>query len=80
MTLDEMQQATINHWLTYHRSAAMKLGKELPKQAKACAQLTRKEMDSLKMIGLDEETAWTEARNLFCLAPPPKPGESPKAR
>lgn len=44
------------------------------------ARLTRAEMDSLKAIGLDEETAWTEARNLYCLAPPPKSDLSAKPR
>lgn len=71
MTLEEMQQATINHWLLYHRKAFLKLGKEASKQALACARLTRMEMDSLKKIGLDEEAAWTEARNLHCLTEPP---------
>lgn len=75
MTLEEMQQATLNHWLLYHRKACLKLGKEAPKQAMACARLTRMEMDDLKKIGLDEETAWTEARTKYCLAPPPKPGQ-----
>lgn len=32
-------------------------------------------MDSLKAVGLDEVTAWTETRNLYCLAPPPRPAE-----
>jgi hypothetical protein len=34
----------------------------------ACANLTRMEMDTLKLGGTTEEQAWTEARNLFCLA------------
>ncbi len=76
MTLQEMQQATVNFWWTQFRSQAQAMGKEeVLKQAMACARLTRKEMDNLLMIGLDEETAWTEARNLFCLAPPPKSGQ-----
>ena len=33
-------------------------------KARACAGLTRQEMDALKSIGLGEETAWTKARNL----------------
>ncbi len=73
MTLVEMQQETIAHWMTYFKKDAKRLGaEELAKQSLACARLTRMEMDSLKLIGLDEEAAWTEARNLFCLAPPPK--------
>lgn len=76
MTLQEMQQATVNFWWTQFRNQAKAMGKEeVLKQAMACARLTRKEMDQLKTIGLDEETAWTEARNLFCLAPPPKSGQ-----
>lgn len=73
MTLAEMQQMTVNHWTRYFRSQTQKMGQEeVLKQALACARLTRKEMDDLKAVGLDEETAWTESRNLFCLAPPPK--------
>ncbi|WP_439683416.1 hypothetical protein MNJPNG_14955 [Cupriavidus oxalaticus] len=72
MTLGEMTQITLNHWMRFHRGAALKMSKEERlKQAMACARLTRAEMDSLKMIGLDEDTAWTEARTLYCLAPPP---------
>lgn len=73
MTLDEMQQLTINHWRTHFRARVKAMGKEETlKQAMACAKLTRREMDSLKKVGLDEQTAWTEARNLFCLTSPPK--------
>ena len=71
MTLAEMQQMTVNHWNKHFRGQTQKMGQEeVLKQALACARLTRLEMDSLKAVGLDEETAWTEARNLFCLAPP----------
>jgi DTW domain-containing protein YfiP len=38
-------------------------------RAMACAQLTRGEMDPLKVIGLDQEATWTQARNLYRLAP-----------
>lgn len=73
MTQTEMIQETMAHWLTYHRAALNKIPKaERLVQATACADLTRLEMDSLKAIGLDEETAWVEARNLFCLTAPPK--------
>ena len=73
MTLAEMQQMTVNHWTKHFRGQTQKMGQEeVLKQALACARLTRKEMDDLKAVGLDEETAWTEARNLFCLARPPK--------
>lgn len=72
MTLQEMAQETINFWMANFRRQALAMGKErLMEQAMACARLTRKEMDDLKEIGLDEATAWTEARNLYCLAPPP---------
>ena len=73
MTLEEMQQTTVNFWMTQFRSQASKMSKEeIQRQSVACARLTRQQMDDLKMIGLDEETAWTETRNLYCLAPPPK--------
>lgn len=73
MTLEEMQQTTLDYWLTYHRRAAVRLGKgTLQEQAMACARLTRSAMEDLMAIGVDEATAWTECRNLYCLAPPPK--------
>lgn len=77
MTLAEMQQITVNHWRTHFPAETRAVDKEqMLSQAMACAKLTRKEMDSLKEVGLDEETAWTETRNLFCLAPPPTSGHS----
>jgi hypothetical protein len=39
-------------------------------EAMACAKLTRMEMDALKLIGLDEDSAWAESRTLFCLKRP----------
>ena len=72
---------TVNHWTAHFRAQAKVMGREeVLRQAMACARLTRKEMDDLKAIGLDEETAWTEARNLYCLAPPPKSELSQTAR
>ncbi|WP_211234093.1 hypothetical protein, partial [Chitinilyticum litopenaei] len=47
----------------------------LTRQAIAAAQLTRMEMDALMLVGMDEESAWTETRTLFCLTDPPKYGE-----
>ena len=73
MTLEEMQQTTVNFWMTQFRGQAKMMGKEeILRQSMACARLTRQQMDDLLTIGLDEETAWTETRNLYCLAPPPK--------
>lgn len=73
MTIPEMTQITLNFWMKEFRSQALKMPKqERINQAMACARLTRKEMEALMAVGLDEETAWTETRNLFCLAPPPK--------
>lgn len=78
MTLAEMQQMTINHWTTHFGGATKAMGPgEVLKQAMACARLTRKAMDDLKLVGLDEETAWTETRNLYCLAAPPKSRRMP---
>jgi hypothetical protein len=79
VTLEEMQQATMDFWLTNFPRRATKMGKEqLHRQAMGCAKLTRLEMDALKAVGLDEQTAWTEARNLFCLAPPPNVNRAEK--
>lgn len=73
MTVEEMQQITLDHWLSHFRKDALKLGKAgLAKQSLACARLTRREMDDLKLIGIDEDTAWSEARSLYCLTPPPR--------
>jgi hypothetical protein len=72
MTLEEMTQITLNHWMTNYPDRVKKLKAGwLEKQAQACARLTRKEMDMQILVGLDEETAWTEARAYFCLKPPP---------
>jgi hypothetical protein len=81
MTLAEMQQMTINHWRRHFPARVRAMGeKKTLDQAKACANLTRKAMDDLKEVGLDEETAWTETRNLYCLAPPPKSDHLQTAR
>lgn len=73
MTLEQMQAATISHWRENYPEALKKLGTEMAmRQARACANLTRMEMDTLMAGGLDEATAWVEARNLFCLTPPPE--------
>jgi len=71
MTEQEIQQQIINHWLTYFRRQALKLGHQLQDQALAAAKLTRREMDSLTQIGLSEQEAWIEARNLHALKAPP---------
>ena len=75
MTLEKMQQITINHW----RATAEKMRRWKPStiaaQSRACAELTRKEMDTImKGTGLTEEEAWQESRHLFCLAPAPNLG------
>jgi len=75
MTLEEMTQVTLNHWYTNYPKDFRKLGKEEAlKQAQACARLTRREMDALKLISpsMTDGEAWAESRNLFCLTPPPK--------
>ena len=73
MTPKAMVQTTLNHWTRNYREEIQGSPKDwLLKQAEACAQLTRLEMDVLVAGGLQEEQAWAEARSLFCLAPPPK--------
>jgi hypothetical protein len=76
MTLEEMQQITINHW---RATAPEKMRRWKPstiaRQSMACAKLTRMEMDTIKIgTGLTEEEAWQESRHLFCLAPAPDLG------
>lgn len=73
MTLEEMQAITLRHWKENYPQGLKALGPKMAeRQALACAKLTRMEMDALKAVGVDEETAWTEARSLFCLTPPPE--------
>lgn len=73
MTREEMIFQTKLHWLKYHSKAVKNWKPEdFMKQALAAADLTRMEMDSLMLIGLDEKTAWSEAKTLFCIAPPPR--------
>jgi len=73
MTLPEMTQITLNFWMKEFRGLARKMPQqERIKQAMACARLTRKEMEVLMAMGMDEDTAWTETRNLFCLKAPPR--------
>lgn len=69
MTIEEMQQMTLNHWRkTFPQMVAKLSPKKLMEESLACAQLTRMEMDTLKQgTGLSEQEAWAEARTLFCL-------------
>lgn len=69
MTLEEMQQITLNHWRATDPSRMKKLGPaRVQEESLACAKLTRLEMDTLMKGGMSEEQAWTEARGIFCLA------------
>ena len=70
MTLEEMQSITLETWKTHFPKEYRKLGKQAGPESMACAKLTRMEMDALKLIGLDEDSAWAEARTLFCLKRP----------
>lgn len=78
MTNDAMAQYTIDHWRTEYPEDFKRMEwKEAVRQAKACARLTRKEMDMAKLInpGLTDDEAWSGACSLFCLTPPPVPEE-----
>lgn len=69
MTLDEMQQITLNHWRATDPARMKKLGPaRVQEESRACASLTRLEMDTLKLGGMSEEEAWAESRHIFCLA------------
>ncbi len=70
MTLEEMQDITLETWKTNFPKEYRKLGRRAATWAMACAKLTRMEMDALKLIGMDEAEAWAEARALFCLKRP----------
>lgn len=71
MRLEEIQQTILNHWLTQHRKALFRLSPEqIQSESMGSARLARQEMDSLKAIGLDEATAWSEAKWLALQAPP----------
>lgn len=73
MNLEQMQAVTLSHWKENYPAELKALGPEMAmRQARACASLTRMEMDTLILGGLDEATAWVEAKTLFCLTPPPE--------
>jgi len=75
VTEEEMVLVVLEYWEQFHRSRYRKLGRERAlREARACARLTRKEMDALKLIvpGMTDYEAWTETRNIFCFNPPPK--------
>jgi hypothetical protein len=75
MTIEKMMQMTLDTWRMYFPKKYRKLGKERALvEARACALLTRSEMDTIKMMvpGMSDYEAWTEARTLFCIAPPPE--------
>ncbi|GHE20379.1 hypothetical protein [Halomonas urumqiensis] len=71
MTLDEIQQGVLNHWLVQHRKALFRLTPvQIQSESMGSARLARQEMDSLIAIGLDKATAWSEAMWLVLQAPP----------
>ena len=75
MTVEEMTQITLNHWKSYYPKEYRKTPKDyLKKQAAACANLTRTEMDCQKMVypWMSDEDAWAEARGIFCLTKIPE--------
>lgn len=81
MTPKAMTQTTLNHWNSNYPKEVSSLPKDwLLRQATACAELTRLEMDVLVAGGLQEEQAWAEARSLFCLTRPPKYDPSVEAQ
>jgi uncharacterized protein YjiS (DUF1127 family) len=72
MTLEEMQQTTINHWQATEPQKLRRWKRAtVEEQSRGCAELTRMEMNALKLIGVSEEEAWMQSRRLFCLVPMP---------
>lgn len=69
MTIEEMQQITLNHWRARFPAMVKRTSPTtLLAESLASAKLTRMEMDTLmKGTGLSEQEAWAEARTLFCL-------------
>lgn len=71
MMLDDIQQQVLNHWLIQHRRALFRLSPaQIQSESMGSARLARQEMNSLVAIGLDEATAWSEAKWLVLQAPP----------
>ena len=77
MTIEEMQQITLNHWRKTFPAMVKRVSPTtLLSESLASAKLTRLEMDTLMQgTGLSAQEAWAEARTLFCLtAQEPKIG------
>ena len=55
MTLDEMQQVTLNHWRASDPKRMKKLGpKRVQEESRACAELTQMEIRTLMLGGMTE--------------------------
>ncbi|WP_372612581.1 hypothetical protein [Halomonas sp.] len=74
MTLKEIQQIVTHHWWIHHRKKLRRLTPEqIQSESMGLAHLVRMEMDSLKAIGLDEKTAWSESAWMVFREEPPTP-------
>lgn len=73
MTMEDIEAHIISFWAENFLKTVKQIGpEECRAQREALARMTLREMDDLKKIGLDEATAWTEARHI-CLVPPVVP-------
>ncbi|WP_319581617.1 hypothetical protein [uncultured Pseudodesulfovibrio sp.] len=71
MTNLQIVDSILKMWQGAYPDEMKSLGKkQCLVQAQALANMTRREMDTLKKGGIDEDTAWTEARYI-CMVPPP---------
>jgi len=70
-----MVHSILSMWQGCYSDEMKQIGqKECLEQAHALARMTRREMDTLKKGGIDEDTAWTEAR-FICMVPPVNPDD-----
>jgi hypothetical protein len=74
MNIPEMTAIAKEHWkehLSPFYNLLVEQG-QLQEEAEASAELTRMEMDVLKMGGMTEAEAWEAAMQIFVLMPPSK--------
>ncbi|MCF0248399.1 MAG: hypothetical protein HUJ86_07310 [Synergistes sp.] len=70
MTIEEMTQQTPAYWsANFPKSCARIPEEDLLRDAVARAELTRMEMDTIKLVAPDmtDEEAWSESRGIFCI-------------
>jgi len=75
MTHEQIVHTILNMWQECYSDKMLEIGQsERQEQAHALARMAQREMDTLRRGGIDENTAWAEARSI-CLVPPVTPDD-----